>query len=553
MESLEIFLSKQTNKKEINEYKKNIFNYLIDEFLPESTIKKEQFEKWFGGYFKNFIFSKNIDLFFGESVEKNEFLNKLPHYVDYLNSAQSKKRFDRMTWEELGKQVDEWDSWLEKKALDGDDPHGCSLTNELSDGWVAMELKTSKALYYEGGTMGHCVGSYGDKIESGKSIIYSLRDKRFNSHITVELNVERNEVVQIQGKSNKKPIEKYHKYLFEFIVQNKFNISSGIIKKYNVRQVGAKMVPNDRNYIKELISYINSDSNGGVLDLSDVDLGDNVIQGNYDLVTINGNSKGVKIINSDIGKLTIEGQTEKLDFENVNIDDLKIKNTMSLFSLKGINVTRNLILENTMISSIPEYDLLSLRYIGNKLNALNEINCNFKNGEIKNAKNLKSIPAGKYVSLELFDTGVLDLSNISSRTIRLSSSPVVNLDLNNFESGTFDSIGIKAIKGLSAEKDKKVFYFKNCNNLQNIEDIKAPFSKLVLQNNNIKVVKGVSCAYLNLDFNPLETLEKTRVNSISLKGVDMNKVAVKRVNVKKIKTNDREFIKNRSFKNKSRP
>jgi hypothetical protein len=42
------------------------------------------------------------------------------------------------------------------------------------------------ALKYEGDTMGHCVGGYCPDVISGKSRIYSLRDKRGEPHVTIE-------------------------------------------------------------------------------------------------------------------------------------------------------------------------------------------------------------------------------------------------------------------------------------------------------------------------------------------------------------------------------
>lgn len=44
-----------------------------------------------------------------------------------------------------------------------------------------------KALENEGNTMGHCVGGYCDYVESGHSKIYSLRDPKGGSHVTIEV------------------------------------------------------------------------------------------------------------------------------------------------------------------------------------------------------------------------------------------------------------------------------------------------------------------------------------------------------------------------------
>lgn len=50
------------------------------------------------------------------------------------------------------------------------------------------ESQLAEALKYEGDTMGHCVGGYCPDVLSGQSRIYSLRDKRGEPHVTVEVN-----------------------------------------------------------------------------------------------------------------------------------------------------------------------------------------------------------------------------------------------------------------------------------------------------------------------------------------------------------------------------
>jgi len=50
------------------------------------------------------------------------------------------------------------------------------------------EERLAEALKYEGDTMGHCVGGYCPDVISGKSKIYSLRDRRGEPHVTVEVN-----------------------------------------------------------------------------------------------------------------------------------------------------------------------------------------------------------------------------------------------------------------------------------------------------------------------------------------------------------------------------
>jgi hypothetical protein len=120
-----------------------------------------------------------------------------------------------------------------------------------------------EALKYEGDTMGHCVGGYCPDVLEGRSRIYSLRDKRGEPHVTVEvqphnpnlefkyakqnlpelyekynanrndyfnswpeflkkeapelLNATENKIVQIKGKQNRAPKEEYLPFVQDFV------------------------------------------------------------------------------------------------------------------------------------------------------------------------------------------------------------------------------------------------------------------------------------------------------------------------------------------------
>lgn len=54
------------------------------------------------------------------------------------------------------------------------------------------------ALKYEGETMGHCVGGYCEDVASGRSKIFSLRDKKGQPHVTIEVAPSRKNVSPIE-------------------------------------------------------------------------------------------------------------------------------------------------------------------------------------------------------------------------------------------------------------------------------------------------------------------------------------------------------------------
>jgi hypothetical protein len=124
-----------------------------------------------------------------------------------------------------------------------------------------------EALKYEGDTMGHCVGGYCPDVIEGKSRIFSLRDARGEPHVTIEvepnqhldynkwygeqptsykalLNAKKSEpgydpyqepaylaardamppkIVQIKGKQNARPVEKYDKYTQDFVKSGQYS------------------------------------------------------------------------------------------------------------------------------------------------------------------------------------------------------------------------------------------------------------------------------------------------------------------------------------------
>jgi hypothetical protein len=116
------------------------------------------------------------------------------------------------------------------------------------------------ALKYEGDTMRHCVGRYCDDVASGKSRIFSLRDAKGQPHVTIETRpgdfggtdeagfiqraqdrgwdqdriqrhiAQLNEsnafdptIIQIKGKSDKKPNDEYLPFVQDFVKSGKWS------------------------------------------------------------------------------------------------------------------------------------------------------------------------------------------------------------------------------------------------------------------------------------------------------------------------------------------
>ena len=119
-------------------------------------------------------------------------------------------------------------------------------TVNMDESYKALE----DALKYEGETMGHCVGGYCPDVVEGKSKIFSLRDKKGQPHVTIEVQPGKRtgeravdyrellpenyaakygddsdllpEIVQIKGKGNKAPKEDYLPAVQDFVRSGNF-------------------------------------------------------------------------------------------------------------------------------------------------------------------------------------------------------------------------------------------------------------------------------------------------------------------------------------------
>lgn len=141
----------------------------------------------------------------------DEFYNALNPEVSGIpsNLAVRKESLGRMTFPQAAEHVGRINQWrakeMERAALDAQNNPVTHVFKEYTENnpmglrWVEMappkgdgptnydvEEELSKALKYEGDTMGHCVGGYCPDVMSGRSRIFSLRDAKGEPHVTIE-------------------------------------------------------------------------------------------------------------------------------------------------------------------------------------------------------------------------------------------------------------------------------------------------------------------------------------------------------------------------------
>jgi len=100
-----------------------------------------------------------------------------------------------------------------------------SYTGEIAGGPTLERAYLAGELAKEGNQMGHCVGGYCEGVAAGESRIYSLRDPKGQSHVTVEvepLSTGTLDISQIKGKQNRAPNPQYLPYVQDFVKGGKW-------------------------------------------------------------------------------------------------------------------------------------------------------------------------------------------------------------------------------------------------------------------------------------------------------------------------------------------
>jgi uncharacterized protein YjbI with pentapeptide repeats len=79
--------------------------------------------------------------------------------------------------------------------------HG-EIVYKFKSGWTVESLSGKRQLDCETGFLSHCVYRYKDRVDSGQSVIYSLRDPDGVPYVTMEWQPERKKFHQVFGKTN---------------------------------------------------------------------------------------------------------------------------------------------------------------------------------------------------------------------------------------------------------------------------------------------------------------------------------------------------------------
>lgn len=131
------------------------------------------------------------------------------HIIDYLLSNRSPKRLKKMSVLEALNNAEKWSKSLAKKGNNIiETSEDIKVIKDLGEGFRLVKLLTEDAYKREGAMIRHCVASY---YNNSKCYIYSIRDSKNQSHCTLEVFREGNDINQIKGKID----PKYIKYVIK--------------------------------------------------------------------------------------------------------------------------------------------------------------------------------------------------------------------------------------------------------------------------------------------------------------------------------------------------
>jgi hypothetical protein len=121
----------------------------------------------------------------------------------------------------------EADTWGKKRQASRQkvvalEHHDERMFMDFGEGWRLVQLKTPTALDRESDFMQHCVGdgAYDAMLNDPGMAILSLRDHRNEPHVTVEMNVEANKLIQVWGKANTLPKAEYSELMRPFFLRH---------------------------------------------------------------------------------------------------------------------------------------------------------------------------------------------------------------------------------------------------------------------------------------------------------------------------------------------
>ncbi len=165
-------------------------------------------------------------------------VTKITSMKDYIFSMNRNKQFFKInfmsTFEEMAEKSEEWHKSLKASGtVEGEDGY---VLKKYDDGYYWVDLLTNDSRE-EAQAMGHCGRTSHDTIVSLRKVNINgviepfvtlaldyAEDLDVDQTISDGDMLEYSIMYQCKGRGNKKPVEKYHRYIIDFLLDDTFNI-----------------------------------------------------------------------------------------------------------------------------------------------------------------------------------------------------------------------------------------------------------------------------------------------------------------------------------------
>lgn len=305
-----------------------------------------QVKQWIDSNYQNFV-KKNG----ASAISKGQ----LDHIIDWMESPEASRYLARLNRISVPAALELANKWTyqinkanEKLKEQNSDLGGLEVVKRFDDGYFIAKLVSKEAFQKEGVKMGHCVASYYTDSDEVDFEIYSLRDSKNEPHCTIEFTKSNKTIDQIKGKANQLVVEKYHKYVVEFLNNFDFdhvysydlkNISSIYFGNYIFLNNQMPKVLEIKKSLKiELVNFIHS----------------------FDSLTIKGDAilKGNRRCKKLASTLIVEGDLIVEDFHGLLklADKLIVKGSVEMVNCENLKLLANTVdAESVYIEDCPHF------------------------------------------------------------------------------------------------------------------------------------------------------------------------------------------------------
>lgn len=258
----------------------------------------------------------------------NNFSNEIDTVLDWKREVQN-INLNEYSFKKAIKEATKF-----QKSLFVPNENGLKNTNVVLDcgdfKWV--QLVNSGDCKEEGSVMGHCIGnsSHSQRISSGVSIAFSLRDKYNKPHLTVETYSKDKRIFEFKGHSNSSPKPEYLDYFVE------------LNKKYNFSEISDSSKMAFKQNVNAVQEIINSNSTFFTFDFQ-LSLG---------LLPFKSGERYLEQINISSN-------------ENINIpDNVSLYTSISIATMGTCMLGDNLLIGGDLTLNIPKRNLIVGNNIG---------------------------------------------------------------------------------------------------------------------------------------------------------------------------------------------